>query len=320
MILNCNNSKPSCCKRQPIKSVAFSNTGTASGNTWGGNYSIKVGEEIREGSAQIKFVDDDFISTYELGLVAGEGLAPTDTLKRFLVNQTFVKDAGYGENYSDFLGTYVKIWGREAPIAGVVKDFNTSSLHHKVQPIVIIMQNRYAMAGIKIDLQNTRQTLKSVEETWSGVYPNFVFDYGFLDDNIEKFYEDEQNISSLINTFAVIAILIGCLGLFGLVSYMAAQRTKEIGIRKVLGATVTNILALFSKEFFVLITIAFVLAAPAAYYIMGNWLDEFAYRIDLNAGIFMLALIISFVIAFVTIGYKSVLAAMTNPVESLRSE
>ena len=198
-----------------------SNTGTASSSSWGGNYKLKDEDQIKEGNAHLKFVDQDFFETYKLQFLAGEGLMP-DTLKNFIVNETFAKEVGYINRPGDLLGKYTTIWGREAPIVGVVKDFNTTSFHQKVPPVIIMLQNRYSLAGIKIDLQNTESALNAIEKAWLSVFPEFVFDYSFLDKNIEKFYEEEQKTANLINTFASIAIIIGCLGLFGLVSYMAA--------------------------------------------------------------------------------------------------
>lgn len=303
-----------------IARVGFSNTGTASRSVWNGNYTLRDSAEVKEGRTQIKFIDQDFIATYELRLLAGEGLAVTDTLKKYIVNRTFAEEAGYGDDLEGLLGKYAKIWGREAPIAGVVTDFNTRSLHHKVEPVIMLMQNRFWQAGIKIDLKNMKGALSAIEQAWSSVYPDYVFDYAFLDDTIRRFYEDEQKTAGLMNIFAGVAILIGCLGLFGLVSYMAARRTKEIGIRKVLGADLANILAMFLKDFAYLVLLAFLVAAPAAYYFMQAWLADFAYRIKMDISIFLMALATAFVIAIVTLGYKSIRAALANPVESLRYE
>jgi ABC-type antimicrobial peptide transport system permease subunit len=301
-----------------IKHVSFSNTGAASGNKWTGNYSLRDSAEVKEGRANIKFIDQDYIATYELKLLAGEGIAATDTLKKYIVNRTFAEETGYGDNLDGLLGKYVKIWRQEAPIAGVVNDFNTSSLHTKLDPVVLVMRHNYWLAGIKIDLQNRKSALAAIEQAWSSVYPEYVFGYTFLDETIVKFYEDEQKTARLMDIFTVVAIIIGCLGLFGLVSYMATQRTKEIGVRKVLGASLADILNLFVKEFALLIGVAFVIAAPVAYYFMQSWLADFAYRIELNSGIFLITLIVTFLIALLTVGYKALRSALANPVDSLR--
>ncbi len=303
-----------------IKHVSFSNTGAASGNKWTGNYALRDSAEVKEGRTNLKFIDHDYIATYELKLLAGEGMASTDTLKKYIVNRTFAEETGYGDNLEGLLGKYLKIWGQEAPIAGVVNDFHTSSLHQNLEPVVLLMRHNYWQAGIKIDLQNMKGALAAIEQAWSSVYPDYVFGYTFLDETIVKFYGDEQKTARLMNIFTVAAIIIGCLGLFGLVSYMAAQRTKEIGIRKVLGATLKDILSLFSKEFALLLMLAFALAAPVAYYFMQAWLSDFAYRIELGMGIFIMALLAGFGIVLLTIGYKSVAAALANPVEALRYE
>jgi len=303
-----------------IKHASFSNSGAASGNVWTSNYSLRDSSEVKEGRTHVKFIDQDFIATYELKLLAGEGLAAADTLKKYIVNRTFAEETGYGDNLDGLLGKYVQIWGREAPIAGVVSDFNTSSLHKKLEPVVLSMRHNYWQAGIKIDLHNMKSALAAIEQAWSSVYPEYVFGYTFLDETIAKFYEDEQKTARLMNIFTGVAIIIGCLGLFGLVSYMTAQRTKEIGIRKVLGANLANILAMFLKEFAFLILIAFVVAAPVAYYFMQTWLADFAYRVELGGGIFLSALLAAFAIALITVGYKSMRAALANPVEALRYE
>ncbi|MFQ5633436.1 MAG: ABC transporter permease, partial [bacterium] len=209
---------------------------------------------------------------------------------------------------------------RNAPIVGVVKNFNTNSLHQEISPVIMAVQNRYWMAGVKIEMGEIGAALSALEESWSSVYPEFVFEYTFLDESIAEFYEEEQATGYMINIFTAIAVLIGCLGLFGLVSYMAVQRTKEIGIRKVLGATFSNILTLLSKELALLVVFAFIFAAPIGWYSMNAWLADFAYRVDINAGLFALALFASCAIAFMAVGYKSMRTAAANPVESLRNE
>jgi ABC-type antimicrobial peptide transport system permease subunit len=178
----------------------------------------------------------------------------------------------------------------------------------------------YHQAGIKINLQNAQTALQHIEKVWSAAFPENVFEYKFLDETIAEFYKSEERMSQLLRIFAGIAILIGCLGLFGLVSFMAAQHTKEIGVRKVLGATVGDILALFSKEFAVLILVAFLLAAPIAYFAMNNWLENFVYRINIGFGVFLATLVVTFIIAGLTVGYRALKVALVNPVEALRYE
>jgi ABC-type antimicrobial peptide transport system permease subunit len=176
------------------------------------------------------------------------------------------------------------------------------------------------MAGIKIQPTNMRQTIASIEALWKKTYPESVFQFDFLDETIAGFYREEVKMFKLFQIFSGIAIFISCLGLYGLVSFMAVQRTKEIGIRKVLGASMVNIVGLFAKEFFVLILVAFAVAAPLAWYTMKNWLQNFENQITIGPGSFLLAILFSLVVAGITVVYRSVKAALTNPVQNLRSE
>lgn len=303
-----------------IKSVAYSNTGTAHGNVWGGNYELQSDSTLIEGDAQIKFIDTGFLKTYGLELLAGSNLIESDTVKQYLVNEAFVRDAGFEDRYQDVIGRYVSMWGREAPIVGVVKDFNTNSLHTEIDPVLLASRDLYYLAGIKIDMSRSQDAIAAIEEAFKAAFPDYVFDYLFLDTRIENFYSEERQTASLMNIFTVIAILIGCLGLFGLVSYMAATRRKEVSVRKVLGATLQDILLLLSKEFFLLIGISFFVAAPLAWVLMSRWLEDFAYRIELGPGLFVMAFLATMLVAILTVGYKSLRTAALNPAENLKSE
>ena len=309
-------------KQTSILELTYSNTGTASENVWSSGYELYDSDQIRKGQAQVKFVDEHFTETYELEMVAGEDFKPTtsDSVTQILVNEAFAKSSGFGDDYNRLIGKEVETWSYHAPVTGIVKNFNTQSLHAPIQPVVMIVDDRYAITGIRINTANTGQALQQIEEAWSAAFPQYVFEYQFLDDTVREFYEDEQKGVQLINAFTVIAIIIGCLGLFGLISFMASTRTKEIGIRKVLGAATTDIIRIFSKEITVLILVAFILAAPVAYYLMSSWLTDFAYKIDLHFGFFLASLLATLGLAILTVGYRSLKAAFANPVESLQSE
>ena len=164
------------------------------------------------------------------------------------------------------------------------------------------------------------KTIAQVGKTWTAMFPDNLFDYQFLDEHIAKFYTQEQKVYTAFQLFSSIAIIIGCLGLYGLIMFAAAQRTKEVGIRKVLGAPIMSIVALFSREFVILIGIAFLIAAPLGYWIMNTWLNNYAYHISINAGLFIIAITASCAIAAITIAYQTIKAALVNPVKSLRSE
>jgi ABC-type antimicrobial peptide transport system permease subunit len=165
-----------------------------------------------------------------------------------------------------------------------------------------------------------KKTMASIKDTWESVYPKYVFEHQFLDDTIASFYDGERRNTYLIGIFAGVAIFIGCIGLFGLVSFMARAKTKEVGIRKTLGASVTQVIALFSKEFIVLVTISFVISAPLAYYFMEGWLENFEYRIRPGVTTFLIGVAITFIVVLSTVGIKSYKAAVANPVDSLRDE
>lgn len=307
-------------RQSSIQGVSFSNTGTTSNSVWGGNYIMEVDTIRYENDGQIKLVDEDFLEVYGLTLLAGNNLTPSDTVNAYLVNETFAKQVGYADNLEDLIGQRILFWGNEAPITGVVKDFNTVSLHVEVEPVVLATNTNFFIGGIKINTSQTKNALLQIEQAYNQAFPESIFEYTFLDDNIAEMYEDEQNTAKIMNSFTIIAILIGSLGLFGLVSYMATTRMKEIGVRKVLGASVVDILKIFGAELMVLTGISFLIAAPISWYLMRKWLSDFAYRIDIGVEIFALSFLGILVISLFTVGYKSLRAALSNPIESLKSE
>jgi ABC-type antimicrobial peptide transport system permease subunit len=203
---------------------------------------------------------------------------------------------------------------------GIVKDFKTNSLREDVKPTLIAQNNQYyAITGIKMKSSNI-PTVDVVRKLWDKAIPEYAYRSSFLDESIDEFYKQEEQLSLLYKIFAGIAILISCLGLYGLVSFLTAQKTKEIGIRKVLGATVAQIVYMFSKEFMVLILVAFMIAIPVAICLMRNWLDNFVFKIDLGVGFFVATILLTTVVAWMTVGYKAAKAAKANPVKSLKTE
>lgn len=308
-------------KSTSIQHISLTNTGAASSNIWSGDF-VLYDEEIKEGHAQAKFIDEEFLETYGVKLISGDPLTETveDTATQFLVNETLARKMGYGGDPAAIVGKEIRYWGNRATVVGVVEDFNTHSLYQEIQPVILMLEGQQVLAGIKIKPRQMKQALTEIREAWNESWPDYVFSYQFLDDKIARFYEDERKGAVLVSIFTLIAIFIGCLGLFALVSYMAATRSKEIAVRKVLGAEIADILAMFSKEFGRLIGMAFIVAAPIAYLLMSRWLNDFAYRIGLGAEIFLGALMATVIVAVVTIGIKSVRTAATNPVHNLKSE
>jgi putative ABC transport system permease protein len=269
-----------------------------------------------------KFADDDYVPTYKLQLVAGRNLQPSGPTREFLVNESFVKSLGI-KNPGDILNKEISIMDGliKCPVVGVIKDFNNRSLRQTLAPMIITTNvTMYRQASIKIPTTNIASSMQSIKKIWEETFPDHVYEYRFLDDKVESFYKQESQLSALYKIFAAIAILLSCLGLYGLASFMAAQRVKEVGIRKVLGASTGNIVYLFSKEFIILITIAFAIAAPLAWYYMHQWLQDYVYRISISWWLFAAGGIIAIIIALATISFQAIKAAMANPVKSLRSE
>jgi len=302
-----------------VRSVSFSSDVPSSESNSSGNfgYDHRPDENFE---VYRKMADEDYFKTYGLAIVAGRPYDKSDTTKEVVVNETLVRKLGV-KNPGDIIGHELRLGGLWRPIVGVVKDFKTNSLREAIKPLVIGERNkRYYYTGIKLNTLHLSEVTKKIEAAWNQFFPEYVYTPTFMDDRINEFYKEENQLSLLYKIFAAIAIFISCLGLYGLVSFMAAQRTKEIGIRKVLGASVANIIYLFSKEFTVLILIAFAIAVPVAYYMMRGWLNNFAFRINMNIWVFILAIVCSVVIAWITVGYKSIRAAMSNPVKSLRTE
>jgi ABC-type antimicrobial peptide transport system permease subunit len=278
-----------------------------------------VGSED-EYSTQVKQVDGDYIQLFQFDLIAGERLADNDSILSAVVNEKLAKVAGF-ENSYEIVGKEISLWGQSLVVKGVVKDFNTQSLSHAVEPVVLLNNSGgYQHLAVKLATLNMQESIEQIKKQWERQYPEFIFNYEFIDEQIRNLYKGERKTTTLLNVFAFMAVFIGCLGLLGLVMFMTNQKTKEVGVRKVLGASVQSIVFLFSKEFSKLILIGFALSAPLATLVMNRVLDEFAYKITIGPAILLLTLVVTFLIAFITVGYWSLKAALMNPVKSLRSE
>ncbi|MVM31470.1 FtsX-like permease family protein [Spirosoma sp. HMF4905] len=287
----------------------------------------------KEYSVNMFIGDHSYVKTLGLQLIAGRDFSKdmsTDVREGFIINETAVKEFGFGSpekalgqriNWHEWVPADTSNPIKKGRIVGVVRDFHYTSLHEKVTATVIHMvpQEVFKVA-VKVREADMQQTIVYINTIWSRFSPNFPLDYKFMDETYGKMYSTEEKLSELLWVFAVLAITVGCMGLFGLAAFSIEQRVKEIGIRKVLGASVLTIVALLSRNFIVLVGLAFVIATPVALWAMGSWLNDFPYRISIDWWIFALAGGLAVGIALLTVSLQSIKAALVNPVKSLRSE
>lgn len=261
----------------------------------------------------------DFVETMKIDLKEGRVFSPafgTDS-SNYIINEKAAAAMGMDQP----LGQRLALWGREGSIIGVLKDFHMQSLYRPIEPVIIYLRpNRANILFVRVAAGQTREALKSLETVYSKFNPEYPFNYRFMNERFEQTYRSETVMGTLANIFSVLAILIACLGLFGLASFTAEQRSKEIAIRKVLGASVPKIVMLLSREFILLVVGAYAVALPIAYYLMTNWLGNFTFHTKISVGILAIAGIASILIAWLNVSYQSIRAAMLNPVVSLRSE
>jgi putative ABC transport system permease protein len=278
-------------------------------------------------NADVKYVNADygFIPTYGMKMAAGRNFSrdfATDS-NNYVINAATVKILGW-KTPENAIGKNLSYGGVKGKVIGVVNDFHFESLHQNIIPLLMRMpsfqNNTYARLSIKISGNNINSAINTIREAWRKLQPETPFEYTFLDERFQKLYNSEQQQGNLFTIFSFIAIFIACLGLFGLSAFTITQRVKEIGVRKVLGASIPQIVTELSKDFLKLVLIASVIALPIAWYSMSKWLLDFAFRISIQWWVFVMAGIIAVVIAFVTISFQSIKAAMANPVKSLRSE
>jgi len=284
----------------------------------------KNGKET-ETSVEVKMADTAYFGLYKMKLIAGRNLQQSDTLKEYVINETYARQLGY-TNPSDIVGQSLIRSGKNVPIVGVLADIHTKSLHMPIQPLAFSSEAKnhstfhIALEPKGQNTDNWKKTITAIESAWKEVYPEEDFNYSFFDESIAKFYKKEQDTANLLNWSTALAVFISCLGLLGLVIYTTTQRTKEIGVRKVLGASVTQIVSLLSKDFVQLVLLAFVIAAPIAWWAMKKWLEDFAYRTSISWWIFGLSGMAMVVIAWLTLSIQTIRSASANPVKSLRTE
>jgi ABC-type antimicrobial peptide transport system permease subunit len=260
------------------------------------------------------------VSTFGLDLISGRNLLPNDSVREYLVNETMVEKLG--ETPQSVLGKNIFFNGEfNGAVVGVVADFHDGSLHNPINPVFITTSSEnYSRFAVKINMANMSEALAALEKTWTTMYPDLIYDYEFLDEQTRQFYQAEEMTMKVVEIFSFIALLIGSMGIYGLASFMAVRKTKEIGIRKVLGSSVSQIIWIFGKEFTRLVGIAFVIAAPLGWLLMQKWLSNYEYKIDLGLWIFAADLAFVAIIVLLTVGFRTAKAAMMNPVGALRTE
>lgn len=264
--------------------------------------------------------DRDYLKTMDMDIVFGRDFSKemaTDS-SAVIVNETLAKSFGYPQQ--SILGKEITVYEEVHHIVGVVKDFNFSSLRNNVEPLAIYQGGYINYLAIRFETDQVDELLKSLRNTWAKIAPGKPFEYNFLDDRFDELYAVESRTEKIIGVFASLAIFIACMGLFGLATFMTEQRSKEIGVRKVLGASTAGLVGLLSKDFLKLVLLALVIASPLAWYVMDQWLENFAYRIDIQWTVFVWVGLAALAIAFLTISFQSIKAALANPVKSLKSE
>jgi putative ABC transport system permease protein len=303
-----------------VEAVSFTSDQPISGNTWASNFNFARRPKDEEFNATQKYGDADFQKTYNLQMSAGKWFEASDTVRAYIINETMCKQLGVtpaaavGQDFR--LGS-----GRWMPICGVVKDFNTHSAHRAHDPLIVAPTiDYYSAIGIKVKPNNIATTRAAVQSAYDAAFPEQVFESRFLDEDIAQFYEKEAKFSAFCKAIAAIAVLIGCLGLFGLASHTATRRRKEIGVRKVLGASVGSLTGLLAKDFLWLVLMAILVAAPISVYFMQKWLADFAFRTNIAWWMVASAGVGAVLIAFLTVSFQAVKAALADPVQSLRSE
>jgi putative ABC transport system permease protein len=305
-----------------VISVSLCSTSPSSRDNTNSNFSYGgKGKKDEDFSVNYKTGDEDYIKTFGLQLIAGRNLSKTDTLKDMLVNETILRKLNVG-NPEEAIGKQIRVGGNNTgTVVGVVKDFNNMTLRDAISPIVIFSSKRnYEMMAIKMDSHQIPEVMKNVELIWNSYFPENVYESTFMDDEIEKYYRSEQVMGTLFKVFASVIIFISFIGLFGLISFVAAQRTKEMAIRKVLGATTLELVKMLNTSFVVMVLIANLAGWPIAYIFISKWLERYTYRIELSIWPFAAAMGISVVITLLTVSLRSYKAAKTNPVDALKYE
>jgi len=306
-----------------VKGMATSNSLLIGGLATGGSETVdRNGASIQVNTGRLR-VDPNYLGVYGIKILQGRNFKrpeQNDTIRQVIINETAVKTFGW-KDASYAIGKSFKVGGRPGEIIGVVSDFHYNSLQQSIAPLAIFLEPfRFSRITLNMDMSKADQVLPFLEKTWKKHFPSALLDYDFMDSQLGDQYRSEQRFSRIFLYASVLSLLIACLGLYGLIAYAASQKTKEIGIRKVLGASVNGIAIMLSRDFIKLVLLAFIIATPVAWYIMNNWLQDFAYRTSIKWWMFGAAGIAVVLLALFTVSFQAIRAAIANPVKSLRSE
>jgi ABC-type antimicrobial peptide transport system permease subunit len=278
------------------------------------------GRENKDFEVRLTMSDEHYFDLFGLQFIAGKVYAKSDTANAYIANETFVKKIGIA-NPQLALGKVISQNGRTGPIVGVVKDFNDQSLKEKISPMVFYQEKRqYYNIGLQLDAKQMVPAMKEIEALWKSSFPNEVYNAKFLDDDINRYYESDRITGLLFRIFAGIIMFISFIGLFGLISFVAAQRTREMAIRKVLGATTAELVKMLNSSFIKMVFIANLVAWPLAYILANKWLSGFAYRVSMGIWPFILAMATSMMLTLLTVSFRSYRAAKANAVDALKYE
>jgi len=277
----------------------------------------------------VQHVDDDFVDLYDLKIIKGRNFStdfPQDSKSSIVINEATAKKLGWTDipiNKEIEVASAVTMSREKHRVVGVVQDYHFQSLHEEITPLVLFNKSlfgNFTMISVKIKPENIQQTIAFLKSNWQEFDPHFPFEYSFVDDQFDRLYRTEERLTKLFGYFTVLAVIIGCLGLFGLTSFIAEQRTKEIGIRKILGASSQGIVMMLVREFTKWILLAVVIAWPIGYFVMNSWLQNFAYRTALGFDVFLLSAILALLVAVLTVSFQAIRAAVASPADSLRNE
>lgn len=307
-----------------IENITFSISSPTGNSNSHSNFNYPPLEVEEDFNASYKPADEHYVELYGLELLAGRNIRKNDSINQVIVNQQIADLMGFKDNYSGAIGERLTSGWIEGDleVIGVMKDFHSRDLSEGLQYVFLLRHPDvyYEVAFKTKDGANIKTAITHFEDSWEKVYPEFVMDWQFYDEELAENYEQEQSVATLMSTFSAVSIIIGCLGLYGLIAFISANRTKEVGIRKVLGASILSIIGKFTKEVFVLVIVAFLIAAPAAYYILNQWLNDYEFRIDIGVGFFVVAFMVTLLIAALTVSHRTISTALINPATTLKDE